>query len=95
MQARKALETLHERSIPIEPEEEGHMPDPEENNEIKQMDAQTGTQVSHAIEQSTAEDENEPAEMTSLRLELSTLSTSYASLQTTVQHLSAQLFGTE
>ena len=37
------------------------------------------------------EEENEPAEMTALRLELSTLSTSYSSLQTTVQHLSSQL----
>ncbi|TDL28376.1 hypothetical protein BD410DRAFT_798683 [Rickenella mellea] len=37
------------------------------------------------------DEDNEPAEMTSLRLELSTLSTSYSSLQTTVQHLSSQL----
>lgn len=36
-------------------------------------------------------EDDEPAEMTALRLELSTLSTSYSSLQTTVQHLSAQL----
>lgn len=37
------------------------------------------------------DDDDEPAEMTALRLELSTLSTSYASLQNTVQHLSSQL----
>ena len=37
------------------------------------------------------DEQNEPAEMTALKLELSTLSTSYSSLQNTVQHLSAQL----
>lgn len=37
------------------------------------------------------DDATEPVEMTALRLELSTLSTSYSSLQTTVQHLSSQL----
>ncbi|KAL5535590.1 hypothetical protein ACEPAF_3684 [Sanghuangporus sanghuang] len=37
------------------------------------------------------DDPTEPADMTSLRIELSTLSTSYTSLQTTVQHLSSQL----
>ncbi len=37
------------------------------------------------------DDDNEPAEMTALRLELSTLSTSYSSLQNTVQLLSSQL----
>lgn len=40
---------------------------------------------------SESDDEDEPAEMTALRLELSTLSTSYSSLQNTVQHLSSQL----
>ena len=38
-----------------------------------------------------SDDEDEPAEMTALRLELSTLSTSYSSLQNTVQLLSSQL----
>ena len=36
-------------------------------------------------------DENEPAEMTALKLELSTLATSHASLQHSTQHLQAQL----
>lgn len=36
-------------------------------------------------------DENEPAEMTALKLELSTLATSHASLQSSMQHLQAQL----
>lgn len=38
-----------------------------------------------------SDEEHEPAEMTALRLELSTLSTSYSSLQNTVQLLSSQL----
>ena len=42
-------------------------------------------------QRSELEDPTEPAEMTALRLELSTLSTSYSSLQNTVQHLSSQL----
>ena len=46
-----------------------------------------------ALQKSEVEEDeqNEPAEMTALKLELSTLSTSYSSLQNTVQHLSSQL----
>ncbi|KIM23699.1 hypothetical protein M408DRAFT_332190 [Serendipita vermifera MAFF 305830] len=41
--------------------------------------------------QEESEDDNEPAEMTALRLELSTLSTSHASLQSTLHLLQSQL----
>lgn len=68
---------LEERSAPtLEPEND---PELEEEEEVQPPPDQT-------LSVSRAEtDENvEPAEMTSLRLELSTLSTSYASLQSTL-----------
>ncbi|KAF5312503.1 hypothetical protein D9619_003255 [Psilocybe cf. subviscida] len=44
-----------------------------------------------STQQQNVDDDNEPAEMTSLKLELSTLSTSYASLQSTLILMQTQL----
>lgn len=52
---------------------------------------QSAIQASQSISTTHPDDDTEPAEMTSLKLELSTLSTSHASLQSTLQLLQSQL----
>ncbi|EIW86611.1 hypothetical protein CONPUDRAFT_115123 [Coniophora puteana RWD-64-598 SS2] len=71
-----------ERSRTPEPSEPDTEHDQVDQESIKQPDS---------TEQDINDPEHEPAEMTSLKLELSTLSTSYASLQNTLVLLQTQL----
>ncbi|THH07620.1 hypothetical protein EW145_g3250 [Phellinidium pouzarii] len=84
VQARRTTETPHK---PGGQEDDGAMSEAEELQE----EPAALSQLSGTPHSSEMNNTDESAEMTSLRLELSTLSTSYASLQTTVQHLSSQL----
>lgn len=54
-------------------------------------DEQSAVSASESAKQDVNDPEQEPAEMSALRLELATLSTSYSSLQSTVQLLQTQL----
>ncbi|KAI5124625.1 hypothetical protein M0805_004235 [Coniferiporia weirii] len=85
VQARKTAE-VHQ-NLPVSREEDNTVSEIEESSE----EPKVISQPLDTTQPSDSDNENEPAEMTSLRLELSTLSTSYASLQNTVQHLSSQL----
>lgn len=69
---------------------------PESETEDEQMEEEQPVQPNHLpdnaqIKQDFNDPENEPAEMTSLKLELSTLSTSYSSLQSTLILMQTQL----
>ncbi|KAG6842567.1 hypothetical protein C0991_000093 [Blastosporella zonata] len=79
-QARKQPETPTPLDANLEPDDE----DSDEANG-RQLEPKTPTR------QDLNDPETEPAEMTSLRLELSTLSTSYSSLQSTLVLLQTQL----
>ncbi|EJD03891.1 uncharacterized protein FOMMEDRAFT_19222 [Fomitiporia mediterranea MF3/22] len=90
VQARKSEELHHKAST----QSFGEPSIPEEDNtfgEVEQVEATRNAATSSGFQRTEPDEACEPAEMTSLRLELSTLSTSYTSLQTTVQHLSSQL----
>ncbi|KAF9532035.1 hypothetical protein CPB83DRAFT_54416 [Crepidotus variabilis] len=83
-QARKRTESNATRPEP-EPE---HEPDTEED---RPSSPQPNGEKSEVSKQDFNDPESEPAEMTALKLELSTLSTSYASLQSTLILLQTQL----
>lgn len=79
------------RSIVSEVEYPSHSGEPPENpNTPRDSRRRRGSDAATAREDSE-DDDHEPAEMTALRLELSTLSTSHTSLQSTLQLLQAQL----
>ncbi|KAF8167992.1 hypothetical protein B0H34DRAFT_792652 [Crassisporium funariophilum] len=85
-QARKRSETIiapveSETEEDLVEEDEPSSPDPRETRNANRSTAQ----------QDLDDPDNEPAEMTSLKLELSTLSTSYSSLQSTLILMQTQL----
>lgn len=82
------MATLTARTITTE----SSRPDNDAEEETEVLDIPSDPQERHSpIKQDLNDPESEPAEMTSLKLELSTLSTSYASLQSTLILLQMQL----
>jgi hypothetical protein len=67
------------------------VPDDDEELEANEEDDQQTRDLPRSPKQDLNDPETEPAEMTSLRLELSTLSTSYSSIQSTLVLLQTQL----
>ncbi|KDR85104.1 hypothetical protein GALMADRAFT_131843 [Galerina marginata CBS 339.88] len=82
-QIRKRTESF---TAPVEAEAEEEGMDDDQPSSPR-----TAIAVDSTTQQDLSDPENEPAEMTSLRLELSTLSTSYASLQSTLILMQTQL----